>query len=75
MAARRRCSEQQLGGGIPTPVITHAILNAKEFGRNGKGAVVFAASGNDDNDTVLYPATMPEVICVGGLSRAIKEKA
>jgi subtilisin-like proprotein convertase family protein len=63
------------GGGIPTPVITHAILNAKEFGRNGKGAVVFAASGNDDNDTVLYPATMPEVICVGGLSPCNQRKS
>ncbi len=63
------------GGGIPTPVITHAILNAKEFGRNGKGAVVFAASGNDNNDTVLYPATMPEVICVGGLSPCNQRKS
>lgn len=56
------------GGGIATPVIDHAILNAVHYGRNGKGAVVFAASGNDDTNKVLYPSSMPEVICVGGLS-------
>ena len=63
------------GGGVPTPVITHAILNAVNFGRNGKGAVVFAASGNDDTSFVLYPSSMPEVICVGGIAPCNQRKS
>ncbi len=63
------------GGGIPTPIIDHAILNAVHYGRNGKGAVVFAASGNDDTNVVLYPSSMPQVICVGGLSPCNERKS
>lgn len=63
------------GGGIATPVIDHSILNAVHYGRNGKGAVVFAASGNDDTSKVLYPSSMPEVICVGGLSPCSERKS
>lgn len=63
------------GGGVPTPVITHAILNAVDFGRNGKGAVVFAASGNDDTNFVIFPSSMPEVICVGGIGPCNERKS
>ena len=63
------------GGGIPTPVITHAILNAVDFGRNGKGAVVFAASGNDDTNFVIFPSSMPQVICVGGIGPCNERKS
>jgi subtilisin family serine protease/subtilisin-like proprotein convertase family protein len=63
------------GGGAPTPVIVHAILNAVDFGRNGRGAVVFAASGNSDTNFVLFPSSMPEVICVGGISPCNERKS
>lgn len=63
------------GGGVPTPVITHAILNAVDFGRNGRGAVVFAASGNDDTNFVIFPSSMPEVICVGGIGPCNERKS
>jgi subtilisin family serine protease/subtilisin-like proprotein convertase family protein len=63
------------GGGLPTPIIEHAILKAVEYGRNGKGSVVFAASGNDNNDTIIFPSSMPEVIAVGGLSPCNQRKS
>ncbi len=63
------------GGGLATPIIEHAIRNAVQFGRNGKGAVVFAATGNDDNDTIIFPSSMPEVIAVGGLSPCSQRKS
>ena len=63
------------GGGIPTPFVTHSIQNAVHFGRNGKGTVVFAATGNDDTSFVLYPSMLPEVIAVGGLSPCNQRKS
>jgi subtilisin family serine protease/subtilisin-like proprotein convertase family protein len=63
------------GGGIPTPFVSHSIQNAVHFGRNGKGTVVFAATGNDDTGLVLYPSSMPEVIAVGGLSPCNQRKS
>lgn len=62
------------GGGIPSPLITHAIRNAVQHGRNGRGAVVFGGSGNADTNMVIYPASMPEVIGVGGLSPCNERK-
>lgn len=63
------------GGGIPTPLITNAIQNAFRFGRNGKGVVIAAGSGNDNLDSVLYPSSMPEVISMGGLSPCNERKS
>ncbi len=63
------------GGGIPGSLITFAIQNAVDFGRNGKGTVVFGGSGNSDTSLVLYPASMPEVIGVGGLSPCYQRKS
>lgn len=63
------------GGGIPGSLITFAIQNAVNFGRNGKGTVVFGGSGNSDTSLVLYPASMPEVIGVGGLSPCYQRKS
>ncbi|MCI0450228.1 MAG: S8 family serine peptidase, partial [Chlorobi bacterium] len=62
------------GGGIPTPMITHAIQNAVNYGRNNRGTIVFGGAGNDDTDSVIYPASMPEVIGVGGLSPCNERK-
>ncbi len=63
------------GGGIPTPLISDAIQNAVHYGRGGRGTVVCAGSGNDNIDTILYPASMPEVIGVGGLSPCNERKS
>ncbi len=63
------------GGGIPTPLITHAIRNAVDYGRNGKGSVVFGGAGNGDTSLVIYPASMPEVIGVGGLNPCEQRKS
>ncbi len=63
------------GGGVNTPFITLAIQNAKQYGRNGKGTVVFAATGNDDSAGVYYPSVLPEVISVGGISPCFQRKS
>lgn len=63
------------GGGIPGSLITFAIQNAVNYGRSGKGSVVFGGSGNADTNIVIYPASMPEVIGVGGLSPCYQRKS
>jgi subtilisin-like proprotein convertase family protein len=63
------------GGGIPVPLISNAIRNAFRYGRNGRGTVIFAGSGNDNIDMVLYPSSMEEVISVGGLSPCNQRKS
>jgi len=62
------------GGGVPTPMISLTIQNAVHYGRSGRGALVFAGSGNDNIDTILYPANMPEVMGIGGLSPCNERK-
>ncbi|MEJ2702369.1 MAG: S8 family serine peptidase [Sedimentisphaerales bacterium] len=55
------------GFNNPTPILYSAILdNTKTggIGRNGKGCIVFAASGNQGS-AIQYPAAYPEVISVG----------
>lgn len=52
------------GGGSPSATVTNAINNAVTNGRSGKGCVVVIATGND-NSSVSYPATLPNVIAVG----------
>lgn len=63
------------GGGVPSPLITNAIRNAARFGRSGRGTVVFGGSGNANVEEVIYPASMPEVIGVGGLSPCNQRKS
>lgn len=55
--------------------ITTAINNAVQNGRGGKGCVVVGGSGNlsefadsNSNQTVAYPAALPNVIAVGAIS-------
>jgi subtilisin family serine protease len=52
------------GGGPPADVITRAIQRARTRGRNGKGAVVVFAAGNE-NGAVSYPGTLSDVLTVG----------
>lgn len=63
------------GGGVNSPFISNAILNAKTFGRNGRGTVVFAATGNNDSAGIFYPSVLPEVIAVGGVSPCCQRKS
>jgi serine protease len=49
-------------------VITEAFEEALTYGRNGKGCVVVAASGNANN-IVLFPASIPDVISVGAINK------
>lgn len=52
------------GGGPPVDVITGAFRRARNKGRDGKGAVVVIAAGNDQGP-VSYPGNLPEVLTVG----------
>jgi subtilisin family serine protease len=52
------------GGGPEVDVITRAFARARTKGRGGKGAVVVIAAGNT-NLAIQYPATVPDVLCVG----------
>jgi len=52
------------GGGSTSAQINAAIQNAVAGGRNGLGCVVLFSSGNN-NASVSYPASNPEVIAVG----------
>ena len=62
------------GGGSPSTVITNAIANAKTLGRNGKGAVVVFAAGNEDTSTVSYPASLSSTIAVGASNMCDQRK-
>lgn len=52
------------GGGFPTDVIINAFERARKQGRNGKGAVVVIAAGNDQAP-VDFPGNLPNVLTVG----------
>ncbi len=52
------------GGGPPADVITGAFRRARTRGRDGKGAVVVIAAGNDQGP-VSYPGSLPETLTVG----------
>jgi subtilisin family serine protease len=55
------------GGGSDYPPLTDLIDSVVTYGRNGLGSVVVFASGNDDS-SVIYPASLPNVIAVGAIS-------
>lgn len=48
--------------------ITSAFNNAATNGRGGLGCIILVASGNDFNTCVSYPADLPSVTAVGGIS-------
>ncbi|KEO75937.1 S8 family peptidase [Anditalea andensis] len=51
--------------GSPSSAVTNAINSAVSNGRNGRGCVVCAATGNNNLNSVSYPANLPSVIGVG----------
>jgi len=57
------------GGYAPSTIITDAVYNAINNGRNGKGCIVVFASGNENNTNIRYPGSaVPEVLVVGAAS-------
>ena len=48
--------------------ITAAFNNAATNGRGGLGCIILVASGNDFGSCVSYPADLPSVTAVGGIS-------
>lgn len=63
------------GGGTPQSIVTEAIDNAAFNGRNGLGCIILFASGNDGRNPPIYPAVLPNVICVGGSTPHDQAKA
>jgi len=61
--------------GYGSECVYNAITDCVENGRNGKGCVVLAASGNDDIPYVVYPASHPQVIAVGASNRCDERKS
>jgi subtilisin family serine protease len=55
------------GGGPPVDVISRAFERARTKGRGGKGCVLAIAAGNS-NQSIQYPATLPDVVAVGASS-------
>ncbi len=54
----------------PTPcdLLTAEINSAATQGRNGKGCILVFAAGNDNNNSVSYPANLSNTIAVGAYS-------
>jgi subtilisin family serine protease len=52
------------GGGPPVDAISRAFDRARTRGRAGKGCVIAIAAGNTDQ-SIQFPATIPEVLAVG----------
>ncbi len=53
---------------IQSQVLEDAIDSALIRGRQGSGCIVIFAAGNSESSTVLYPARLPRVIAVNGIS-------
>lgn len=51
----------------PSATVESNINWATTNGRGGLGCVVVFASGNDYSSTVVFPSSLPNVICVGAL--------
>ena len=57
------------GGGTPLDILDLAINSANSHGRNGKGCVIVAASGNYNSSSVDYPSNLYNVLSVGAVDR------
>ncbi len=62
------------GGGPAVDIVTRAIGRARTRGREGKGAVVVFAAGND-NGAVNFPASLDGVISVGASNQWDERKS
>jgi subtilisin family serine protease len=61
-------------GGNTSDLVSSAISYAKTYGREGKGSVVVFAAGNE-NGSLIFPATLSEVLAVGALSPCGERKS
>lgn len=52
------------GGGAPSDAISRALARARTQGRNGRGAVVAIAAGNDQSP-IDFPGDLPGYVTVG----------
>ena len=60
------------GSQVASNDIKNAFTHARTHGRNGKGCIVVASSGNDHDDypnSIKYPARFEGVISVGAIDR------
>jgi thermitase len=60
-------------GGPPVDAMTNAFGRARSKGRGGKGSVIAVAAGNTFGP-VQYPATLPEILCVGASNEWDEQK-
>jgi subtilisin-like proprotein convertase family protein len=67
-------SSNSWGGGSPVSAADNAITDGVTLGRNGKGIVFCFATGNN-NSSVSWPATHPDVISVGAVSPCNQRKS
>jgi|GEM_PF-1081338 len=63
------------GSYSSSDIIHNAIKFAKREGREGKGCVIACAVGNDDLNSILYPARYDEVIAVGATNEWDERKS
>lgn len=52
---------------IHTEYISDAIDSAVTFGRGGKGCILVCSSGNENLNSICFPANMPNTIAVGAV--------
>lgn len=67
-------SSNSWGGGSPSTSVTNSINDCFSNGRGGLGCLVLVSSGNSNNGTVSYPASLPNVVAVGASSPCDERK-
>jgi subtilisin family serine protease/PKD repeat protein len=63
------------GGGLNSLSVNNAIDNAVNNGRNGLGAIVIFAAGNDNAASAVYPSNLNKVIAVGATTMCDERKS
>ena len=52
-------------GGLPSKPLLQAFRDAATDGRDGRGALIVCAAGNDGVEAIDYPASDPHVLAIG----------
>lgn len=52
-------------GGLPSKPLLQAFRDAATDGRDGRGALIVCAAGNDGIDAIDYPASDPHALAIG----------
>lgn len=68
------CSWGIRSGEIKSDILDSAIKQAVNNGRNGKGCIVVFSVGNDNKESISYPASLDDVISVGAIDMFGKRK-